>query len=611
MNLITKGKTEESLMSIMKPVGLLALLFAGLGLFGGLIAKGGIAAQHMGKGMVWIGGGLLVLSGVFWLTQKMGVDMGQMGKDVAKTIGLLGLVFAGLGLFSFLIIPGAAVLLLIGVSIGIFSLIAWGISALIKKMGGKEGVNTMTDNISLLIGGVLQGVIKGVSQGLLGEEGSSKGFFGKIGTVVKNTAILIGSIGLLIGVSMALIMFAFAIKAFTQAGVIKTVTGYKENGEPIFGDSVNVVSAGENIAKSIGSFFTTLTTTFKDPSIIPDKEEIEKLVDILMGNQGFRILGIRWAGKKRPGLIDTLAKFADLITVFAKVNQIPVYDIDKNGNPKVSSYTTPSVIATNIIAALSSFFQAFKDKKSSFEGISAETTMNMAQVLLGQQAMKIFGLKFGKDKIGLLEPIMKFSEVLMQYAKFGTDNKLPVAFDEKGNASEWVKVDDVANNIVTGISTFMDKLGAAFTPEKVKALNDKSGGLNAALGNFDTFIAKFDSLAKSITAIDKFGDSVGKLATNIGLLVTNMAALNTENLDKLATTAGKHAVTTKDVNFNEASAASKGSAAASAAEAPAADWDAIGEKLGTIIAAKLATSGEFQFRFMDPESLKGTLTIKK
>ena len=559
---------------------------------------------------MFLAGGLLLLGGTMALLNLMKVDLGEMLPSLARGLAILGLTFAGIGLFSPLILMGTAALLAISISIGLFSLISLGIGAIITKLGGEKGLSVMTDNISLLISSVLKGVIHGVSNGLLGEPGDRpESFFGKVGKIVKNVGILIGSIGLLMGVSYALVYFAFALKAFTHAGIIKTVIGYKPNGDPIFGESVNVISAGENIAKSIGSFFTTLTKTFKDPTIIPNNEDTEKIVDILMGNQGFRILGIRWAGKKRPGLIDALSKFANLISIFAKVNKIPIYDIDANGNTKIKEYTDTPTIAKNIILTLKSFFKAFKDNQSTLNDISTEATEKIAEVLFGQSAFKFLGLKVGRDKPGILEPILKFTEVLVQYAKLGANNELPIEFDEKGKVIKSIPIETIATNMVTGISSFLNAFNTAFSaPGIVDNISKQSKSMDKALGNFSSVITKFDDLAKSLTSIDKLSESIGSLATNIGNLVVNMDSLKTDNLEKLAKIAAQHAVTTQGVTINTQGATTTATSGLATGQP---DWDIIADKIGSKIAEKLSSqnTGEFQFRFMDTDA--GNLSIKR
>jgi hypothetical protein len=101
INLISGGpkQTQEIMMSAIKAIGLMGLVFAGLGKVSPLITFGSIAVQQMGEGMLWVAGGLLALGGSYALLSLFGVDLNEMIYSVAKGIGMLGLVFAGIGLF--------------------------------------------------------------------------------------------------------------------------------------------------------------------------------------------------------------------------------------------------------------------------------------------------------------------------------------------------------------------------------------------------------------------------------------------------------------------------------------------------------------------------------
>jgi hypothetical protein len=518
---------EKSPMEMMKgflmPILVIGLIFAGLGLVAPFIWLGAKAAQQMGKGLIFLAGGILAIGVVGKLLNMMGVDIKQVSSDFAMSILKLGLMFAGIALLGVLIVPGTLVLMAMAASIIVFALITLGIGAVIAKLGGAAGLETAKNNIGSLISSVLMGVINGVSRGLLGENGDSKGFFGKVATMGKNVAILIGSIFLLMGVSYALIMFGQAIKSFTQAGVIKTVTGYNKDGSPIFGDSVNVVSAGENIANSIGSFFRTLTTTFKDTSIIPDKLMIEDMVDILMGRQGVRLYGLRF-GANRPGLLDAIGKFSEIISTFAKVDQIPIFD--KNG--KVSGFTNPAGVASNIVASLIAFFKGFADNKSMLEGISTDSIKSVAKILMGTDgSFKLYGLKFGASSPGILEPLMKFAELLQA---MGADPSKMTYVDADGK-TQTMDVAQSAGNIVKALSTFASSISKSMSVlDPVKT--NKSG--LTALQSFDKLNEQFAKLIKQKDGLMQTADILSKMSLSIEKLAGSLLTVDADKLASLA-----------------------------------------------------------------------------
>jgi len=511
----------QAIKSIVKPLLLLSLLFAGLGLLSPLILPGAIAAQAMGKGMILLAGGMLALGAVGALLNLIGVDPNKMFGGMALGILKLAGMFTVLGVFSSLILGGALVLVAMTLPLLLFGLGVMGIMAIINKMGGEEGLKGVQKNIALLIGSVLQGVIQGISQGLLGEEGSSKGFFGKAATVAKNVAILIGSIGLLFSVSIALIMFGKALRSFTQAGSIKTVTGYTEKGDPIFGDTVNVVQAGENIAKSIGSFFTTLTETFKDPNILPDKNTIEDMIDILMGNQGFRVLGIRVMGKKRPGLLDAISKFAEIIQTFAKVNQIPYTTED--GTTK---FTTPQAVASNMVLTLKSFFDTMSDNMPNLENINVDTVQKMGEILLGQSAAKVLGLKVGRDKHGILEPIMAFADMI---DKIGGKPGF-ITYMDKDGKKQTIESAQAASNIFTSLMSFATTISTS-----MKDLENEGFKKNKknALDSIMELTKQVGTISKMQSKIMTSADALNKLSASVQSLADALRDIELEKLQEI------------------------------------------------------------------------------
>jgi len=547
----------------------------------------------------------------------MGIDMGEMIVSIAKGLAVLGLVFAGLGLLSILIIPGTIALFAIGISLGIFALISLGIGAVIKKLGGKEGITTMSNNIGLLVGGVITGVLTGVTEGLLGEKVDKKKGIGRAWQLIKNTALmtknvmlLIGSIFLLIGVSWALIMFATALRAFQKPGVIKDKDG----------KDINVVATSDNIAKSISAFFKTLVDTFNDPKKLPNKAAVESMVDMLMGNHGYKKLGIRRDLNKppRPGLIDAIQKFAEAISIFSRVNQLPVYEVDeKTGKTKLQSYIGPEQIATNMAKTIKAFFTAFSGKQTELENLSTTTSYNIAEILLGKSAFKIFGFTlFGRKegRPGILDALQKFSQVLSVYAKFGEENKIYTEYNEDGTPklSSGKDIKLIANNMVAGISQFMTAFNTAFATGTGKDIEGQSGQIFKRMDNFGKVISKLSSFSTNLTDIDKLAITIGSLATSIGELSANMGALDVEKLEKAMKTMNansKNLITSapSPLPLSQYTQQSKISFTDE-------ELNKIGDKIGEAVAAKLTvmnnnTGGEFNFHFYREN--EGTLSIGK
>lgn len=591
--------TNQMLISSVKSIALMGLAFAALGILAVPIALGGMAVKSMGTSMLWIAGGLLALGGSYALIQLMGVNYGQMVKETAFGILALGGAFALIGLMSPFIILGSIGLISISLSLGLFALLSLGIGAIVNKLGGEEGIKTMSSNITLLVGGVIGGVIKGISTGLLGEDGGPKNFFGKMLTVGKNVATLIGGIFLLIGVSYALGMFAFSLRAFSKAGIITDTKG----------KDINVIKSSENIARSIGAFFTTLRQTFKDPRIIPNQKDMEEISTILLGRAtGFKFLGMRIVGERKPGLIDAISKFAEVIAMFAKFDQIPVYDVDDKGNTKVKSTVKPVDVANNIVKTLKKFFEAFKDNQKMLDGISMESGAKLSNILLGSKwtgalgyALKFIGV--AKDSPGLLTPIMKFTETIMAYAKMGAKNELATEFDKNGKPTKFISVENLAKNMVVGIVSFMRMFNAQMTMQQ-NQLTQNTPKFTESLEIFRKSFDKLSDLGKNLEGINKLSVSIGNLATNIERLSGGMSSLDANALTESVNAANNALNSSKG-----GTSSSSGPWASKGVNSPGVSNDQL-ESLATMIANKINSNRNATYDFIFHDTNKGKLEIK-
>ena len=211
---------SEMILSMIKPIFMLGLVFAGLGLVSMLIIPGALAGKLMGTALLFMSAGMaaigLVGIGLSKLADAVGIKDGVEGvfTSMARGIMKMGGALSIIGLLSPLIYLGSGALILMSISIGLFALVALGIGGVIAKIESQSGgLQGMQDNIADLIGGVIQGTIRGISKGLLGEDSADKSFWQNTGKVAGNVVKLMGGIVLLMGLSYALTMFAFAVKA--------------------------------------------------------------------------------------------------------------------------------------------------------------------------------------------------------------------------------------------------------------------------------------------------------------------------------------------------------------------------------------------------------------
>jgi hypothetical protein len=620
-------------LSLLTAVGIIALIVIGavglftiIGLAAKWVEKGNDVVKGMAWGMILLAGGILALAlvgkvisliaGVGETEEDKSGFFGKYG-PMLKTLGAMGLILlACAGFFALLGIPVVAILIGAGVAIGLG--MAWAMNSLavaVKTMVNTakelEGTN-VKDLITKLTGAVIGGIIDGVGGALTGGKTGMEGFH----NALKRTAILFAAVGILMSLSMALSKFASALSAFANLGNMRVIKEYKSNGDPVFGPTIDIAQVGQNIAQTLGTFFTTLMTTFKDPNIIPNKEKMQEIVDILMGNTGFRILGIPMIGGS-PGLLDAISKFADIIKTFAKVNQIPIYD----NTGKITSYVGPNVVASNIVSTLSTFFKEFSSKIPNISAASSENAEKLAQILLGQEATRVFGLKFGKDKPGILEPIMKFAEMLKLIG--GNPNKISYT-DDKGKVTE-VDISDAAANIVNSLSTFSTAIAKA-----LESKNFDTDTTKKAIEKIKDIIDAFDDLTKMQTGLEKVAGTIGMLAQNIGLLSSNLKDLDAGKINAISEVGNKrlqanikgedeylsksaknisnpNVKNTNIYNTSNTSNVTNEQRAMAQQQNEQIDWDRISTLIGKQVAAALRSS-QFKFEFATNNS--GVLSIR-
>ena len=332
---------------------------------------------------------------------------------------------------------------------------------------------------------------------------------------------------------------------------------------------------------------------------------MDLITTVLLGRStGFKLLGIRIVGEKKPGLIDAIAKFGQLLQLFAKVGEIPTYDVDKDGNPKQTGKVKTTDIAKNIVGTLKSFFEAFKGQQGMLDGISKDVGSNIATILLGSKSAGLLGwitntIGLTKNKPGLLEPILKFSEVLQAYSKMGADGKIATEFDADGKPTKFETTGKLAENVVKGIIGFMN----SFSNQLVlngPALNRINETMPKAMSVFEDVMKKFDKLgAGNLDNIDKLSITLGNLADNIGRLSTNMAGLNINNLNALNAAAVKLPAT---VAAPSAAAATQSWAASQQSNV---DLEILADK----IAAKINSSKNGTFDFIFHDTNKGKIEV--
>ena len=615
-------KNKEGEPAILAGVGVIAAIIIGLagtiallGLAGMLVAPGIMAAKGIGVALGIITLGILAVafgSKLFMslgdkdAKTKEGKSKGKFGQLIAGVgtgLGLFGLfLISAVGLFWTMGLPivSGPVLLgataLIGVSLSLLTMVkaTKKITEAVKDIGGKEGIQTLTQNIQLLIGGVMDGVVRGIlgdpTAGRKGLDTSGDGIlsikelreFRRVTRAIK----MFGKI------STSLSRFASGLKAFAKVGQISSLE-YKEDADgnlkPVLGgDTIHVVEIAQSIGDTFGLFIKTM---------IDNTENLSR-------DQAGALRRFSKALSGRKGLISGVIQFAEALKTYAefgKARKIYVATYDKDGNiDETKKEGVPiSFVVESITSTFGSFIDFMAAKAPLLESMNIHKMRKFNEALMGKKGI------FGREKPGLLDAVTEFSDMLAIYATYGKDNMIPIKND-KGEIIGKMPVYTVAANMVKGISEFISKFevaaGSGGLEKKAKDIKNK-------IKNFTDIIGQFDKLAKSQEGMEKLANSMGLLASNVGLLVNNMSGLNTENLSKLATITAQHAVITKGVPISHTTQTSPTSTTAVVSQP---DWDKIADKMGQRIAEKLngTKNGEFNFTFYDGAS-GGKLEIKE
>jgi len=624
--------------SVLAAIGEIALIIVGMA---GLIALLGFAQRLIQPGIEvakGIGIALLILSaGVFVvaLTSKILLEMfrGNKTDDKGnKTKGGPGAALlnagAALGIFGIFVGGLGALLWVMGLPVvsgpillGSFALIGMAFSLILTAKAIKSvtdvmktmDVKTIRTNVGDMISGVMGGVIDGVMGS--GLHKNAEGNASTTGNLTIRELMqfrrITKVIRMLGSISKTISQFAMGLRAFAKLGEISSLR-YEEGAldkdghptmKPIIAaeGTIHVTEIAKAIADTFGIFIKSLVENTQNLT----RRQARSL----------KILGKSLTGDQ--GLISGVSQFANVLQVFAKFGAKgsiwvpPQYEDEKRtkivkGTGEAVPITT---IVTNIVESFGKFVTAMVAHSKDFEigGAIANKMQIFTEALMGKKRSGI-GSWFASDKPGILSGITGFNDILLLYADYGADGKIPKKGAD-GNIipGQSINVTDVAKNIVSGITLFTNALSIALNGQDIaKSANE----IDAKMGSFKNIITQFDELAQSQEGLDKMANSLGLLATNMGLLVTNMGPLNTDKLQSLATITAQHAVTTKGVAITPQSSTSATSSATSAEGQ--ADWDKIADRMGDIIAQKLSggRNGEFNFTFYDGNS-GGKLEIKE
>jgi len=515
----------------------------------------------------------------------MGVGLGMFGLFLISSVGLFWLM--GTPLVAAPVMLGAASLLLVSFALINMVRATKKIMDEVNALGGKKGVQDLTNNIYMLVSGVMDGVIRGV---LGDKDANRKGLdTSGDGTIslkeLREFKRIKRAVKMFAQIASSLSKFAKGLRAFAKLGEIASLE-YEEDADgnmkpKLGGDKIHVVEIAEAVAGTFSLFIKTMIEKTKKLSK-DQAEALKKFAKALTGKRG---------------LIAGVSQFAEALKTYAefgKAQKIYVTAYKEDGT--IDETKKEGVPLEDVVKNIEKGFFDFVDKMVAMAPKIEDLNLNkMKRFNIALMGKKGFG---GTEKPGLLDAVSEFSNTLALYAKYGEDNLIPL-FNEKGEPimdgakQKTIGVDKVATNMVAGIGAF---IGAFSTSADKDGLEGKAKDLKKKIENISDIINQFDKLAKSQEGMEKLASSMGLLATNVGLLVTNLGTLDTNKLQALATITAQHAVTTKGVPISETT-----KTPSSAPIAAPTDWNSVGEIIANKLAAKISgnRNGEFNFTFYD------------
>jgi hypothetical protein len=602
------GSIIKSMVLMVGIVGAAVLMFVMIGAAASFIQRGVGVVFMMGLGMVVLSVAMVAMATAAKYLQGGALTLGDQKiadeekdsnkKMVLRGLGTFGLIFlAAAAAFALLGIPVVAEFVLMGVATAIAMSIALvvmakSVSSLVKTSKELAGEDIAT-TLSTLISGTLNGFLLGISP-LSGGKTGVRG----VAEFMKNSAKIFAAVSVLVSMSIALSMFAFALSAFAELETMRPITGTDKNGKPIFGEKINVVQVGKNMTMTLSTFLTELISS----------------TDGLTKTHGAALRKLGRALTGRRGILSGLNDFAEVLKTFSQfgpAGEIGFIDMvpdgtDEDGNAKfkqVASKVKISVIAKNIANSFGTFVDELVNHSSMFEitGPKGRSMMRLAEILMGGKALKVFGLQFGSDKPGLLEPITKFSEILTQYASFGDGKKIPIIDPETGKVTKVVDVADIAKNIINTLGQFSKEMGNATVLADTKKAQDN-------IGKFSDLMESTSKITAAVDGMTKLSTSVKDLAEGIGALAINLDKLNTEKLERIldkTSSASSRMAVVKTVESTGGFSGGGGSSttqtvvAGGAASKPE-NWDQISQMIGDQVGARVSAAlrnGQFVFEF--------------
>jgi len=616
-----------------------------LGMFGGILIAFGLVfallGSPIGYGIILPGAGVGIAMGIAMIVISKGIlEVAKTSGEIAKimsnmpkpegddidpayaSLGYMATILGGaIALFGILGIPGFNLVILMGagVAIGIANSmikISEAIKAVFdvtKEIDSQQVATNITD--------VLTSLIKGFSDGLkpLFDNGGG-GFFDGLTQGLFNDKITKIKLGtdVLNYISLSVSSLARGMMAFAELGAFYDLESDGEDADGLKkfkkGQKVSVVDVAKNISTSLTIFISEFSKLAEDLTDFSS----EKLIDMsiaLLGSDGSSFLGIS-TGKKKPGILEPVIKFAEVLKTFAGSSgssgemTFEVYDPVTKKNKKVNVKTTE--VAKNIAASFVAFTNELGLLSKDLSLENNENMQDLAIALMGSAEVSSWGITTSGEKPGLLKPIMKFADILNTFAKmeYSEDGNIKIPlFDKKNKRIGSIDAKKIGTNIMVSLNSFVEGLASKETSSKIKSANKN-------IGKFEDLIKSVKDIADSMDPLVKFTNTIGKLADNITLLSKSLADLNTEKLNGVIESSNlynenlnKQAANTQTTGKSSNNGAGNES---SGGDTSNVNWDLVSAQIGESVGQHMISAmkdGQVKFEFSPTNNNKGIIEL--
>jgi len=544
-SIMKAGNDAKSLLiaagTIVAIIAGMGLVFAGMGLVGPFIDKGTKVAKGMGMGMAFLALGVLAFAMVAKLItsgttggatayKKDGSERGKFGQmmsEIGPGLGAMGIVlvsaglfFAGLGVLSAFIVPG--ILVSLGMAAGLIAL-SVSLATLIKfTKDVPEG--EIKKSVFQLTNELISGLVGGISMGLTGTKASSAAELNLKGVLKLNRGIR-----MLKKMSRMLSLFAKALTAFATLGNMRVIKGFTEEGEPIFGETVNIEGVGNTVRDTLISFLAG-DDGGETGGILGATKTLTRKHAKNIGRMARSLTG-------RRGILTAVIQFADVLKTYAQfgennevgwVEMIPD-GTDDDGEIKYKQvyHKTPvAKVVENIAGSFELFVTNLAAKAADFgiDGKEKRKLQNLSKALTGRN--------------GILQPVIDFTRVIDAYSKYGAAGEIVkykqdangnIMYDENGEPMELSRtsIEQIAHNVAAVLAKF----STALSTELGTVNSSESKAAGKKMKEFDGMIKQLGKLAENTEGLDSAATSMMKMATAIGQLAE---AINTLDVEKAA-----------------------------------------------------------------------------